>query len=325
MEATDRVLFVLGATGFIGREVVAEAVAAGWRVLALTRSDGGMQALQVAGARPIPGDARQPEGWIHQVRGAAALVDLVQPSLPRRLTRNAVRGISAERQTLTRGLLGALRTLPASERPPLLSVSGADDLQLDAQGLISHRSPLRTRPWGFAHIGLPVRRLVEDSGLDATYLYFGNLVYGPGKVFADQYVTGLIRGKARVIGSGANHLPLTHVTDAARAVLHVAGLPRAEATGRSFVAMDGADVTQRGLLDLTADALGVKRPRAVPAWVAGLVAGHIAVETLTLDARADPSALRATGFTFRYPSAREGVPAVLAQLGAAAAPRPTQR
>jgi hypothetical protein len=61
--------------------------------------------------------------------------------------------------------------------------------------------------------------------------------------------------------------------------------------------------------------MGTKRPTSVPAWLAALFAGRIAVETITLDAHADPSALLATGFTFRYLSHREGAPATLAALG----------
>jgi 2-alkyl-3-oxoalkanoate reductase len=56
----------------------------------------------------------------------------------------------------------------------------ADDLEPDAHGVISHRSHVPTKLHGFAHIGVPVRKLVEASGLDATYVYVGSLVYGPG-------------------------------------------------------------------------------------------------------------------------------------------------
>ena len=216
---------------------------------------------------------------------------------------------------MTRTMLQALQRLPAQEQPIFFSVSGADDLQPDAQSTINERSPLRTHPRGFAHIGIPVRRLVEASGIEATFVYFGNLVYGPGKVFADQYINGLKRGSARIIGKGTNRLPLVHVTDAAHALVHLAGLPRTELAGRTYIAMDGADTTQRELLVDTAAFMGVKQPGAVPAWLAVFVAGSIAVETITLDAHADPSALLATGFRFRYPSHREGVPATLAALG----------
>lgn len=70
-------------------------------------------------------------------------------------------------------------------------------------------------------------------------------------------------------------------------------------------------------------AMGVKRPGSAPTWPARLAAGAIAVETITLDAHADPSALLATGFTLRYPSAREGVSGTLAQLGKATTPAAT--
>lgn len=311
----NRTLFLPGGTGFIGHEVVIQAVQAGWQVKALVRSEEGANKLQQAGAHPVVGDIYRPETWIVAARGCTALIDLTQPKFPKRLSRSAIKALSAERQAMTRAILQALQGLPAEERPIFFSVSGADDLQPDAQGTISERSPQRSHPRGFAHIGLPARRLVEASGIEATSVYFGNLVYGPGKVFADRYITGLKHGSARIIGKGTNRLPLVQVTDAARALVHLAGLSRTELVGHTFIVMDGSDTTQRELLDDTAALMSVKRPRTVPAWLAALVAGSIAVETMTLDVHADPSALLATRFHFRYPSHRQGVPATLAALG----------
>jgi nucleoside-diphosphate-sugar epimerase len=310
-----RTMFLLGGTGFIGREAVAQAVAAGWTVKALTRSAEGRQALEAAGAQPIEGAAEEPVRWADSARGAAVLIDLVQPKFPRRLGRRAVQRIAEQRQATTRGVLGAVESVPEGERPLVLAVSGADDLDPGEAGVVSHESPLRSELAGFASIGVPARRLIEASGADAAFVYFGNMVYGGGKVFADVYVEGLKKRRAKVLGSGSNHLPLTHVTDAARALVHIAGLPRAEVVGRTFVASDGSTTTQRELLEYTADLMGAKRPGSVPAGVAALIAGRPAVETLTLDVRADPSALVATGFQFRYPSHREGVPEALARLG----------
>ena len=81
---------------------------------------------------------------------------------------------------------------------------------------------MRAQPRGFGHIGIPLRKLIEASGLDATYVYYGNLVYGLGKVKARQDVAGLEHGTAHVIGTGKNRLPMVHVTDAARALVHLA-------------------------------------------------------------------------------------------------------
>jgi uncharacterized protein YbjT (DUF2867 family) len=180
----NKILFLLGGTGFIGHEGVIQAVQAGWHVKALVRSEEGENLLQQAGAHPVVGDISRPETWIAEARGSTALIDLTQPKFPKRLSRCAMKALSAERQAMTRATLEALQSLPAQERPIFFSVSGADDLQPDAQGTLNERSPLRGHPSGFAHIGLPVHRLVEASGIEATSVYFGNLVYGPGKVFA---------------------------------------------------------------------------------------------------------------------------------------------
>ena len=309
-----RTLFILGGTGFIGRATVAAAIESGWKVTALARADEGAARLRAAEARPVLGDVAWPDAWIDEARGATALIDLVQPKLPTRMSPSAMATVSRERQAGTAGILTALRGLPAADRPLLFSISGIDDLHADSRGVVDHRSPLRDRPRGFGRIGLPVRRLIEQSGLDTVYLYLG-FVYGPGKAFAAQYVDGLRTGTARVVGRGDNYLPLTQVEDAARAIVHLAGQPRAALAGRNVVITDGADPTQRELLDYTADLMGVKHASRAPAPLVALVAGRVTVEMIARDVHADPAALLATGFAFRYPSYREGVPAALATLG----------
>ena len=50
--------FVTGATGFLGRSIVEELVAAGRPVRALARSDAAAQRLIAIGAEPVRGDLR---------------------------------------------------------------------------------------------------------------------------------------------------------------------------------------------------------------------------------------------------------------------------
>lgn len=318
--AVARKLFILGGTGFIGREVVIRAEGLGFEVKALARSNEAEARLRALGAEPVAGDAESPLGWREQLRGADVVIDLLQPTLPKRLTHAAVAAMSERRQRFTSGLLGAIKTLPAGERPLLFCVSGAEDLQPDQHGRIDATSTLRSGAVAFSAIGVPVRGLIEGSGIDATYVYFGALVYGPGKAFADVIVDGLRKRRARVVGNGSNRLPLVHVDDAAGALVHLAGLPRADIVGKTFLATDGSDTTQRDLLNLTADLMGRKRPGSAPAWLAALIAGRVGVESITLDAHDDPSALRETGFAFRFPSHREGVPDALDRLGQLARP-----
>ncbi len=309
-------MFVLGGTGFIGARVVAEAVANGaWEVKALARSVRSGAALAAAGAKPIQGSVEDPAPWQRELRDTEVVIDLVQPAFPKRLGRRAVAKIAAQRQATTQGVLRALASRAVEDRPLLISVSGADDLVPDESGVVSETSPPGRGDQGLSAVGVPARLLIEQSGVDATFVYFGAMVYGAGKVNADVFVNGIKKRRARVLGEGQNHLPLTHVDDAARALVHIAGLPRAGVSGRTFIAADGSDTTQRELMDLTASGMGRKSPGSIPVGIAALVAGRPAIETMTVDLRTSPAALIETGFEFRYPSPRTGVPQALDELG----------
>ena len=78
----NKTLFILGGTGFIGHEVVIQAVQVGWHVKALVRSEEGANTLQQVGAHPIVGDISRPETWRAEARGSTALIDLTQPKFP---------------------------------------------------------------------------------------------------------------------------------------------------------------------------------------------------------------------------------------------------
>jgi len=310
MSETDRSLFVLGGTGFIGRHLIPEAVAAGWTVHALTRRPGAVAELTALGAHPVVGDARDSSSWAGHVAQADGVIDLTQPPVPARLTRRALRSMAQARLATAR-VVGDAVTAAGAAHPLLILASGADDLAPDDAGTLSHRSGLASRPRGFGHIGIPVRRRLEQDEVEATYVYFGNVVYGPGKAYLDTIVTGLRTGRTMVIGNGSNRLPLTHVQDAAAALVHIAGLPRRQQVGATFVAVPRTSVTQRELLDATADAIGARRPSSAPVALAALVAGAGNAEVMTLDATCDPTALEATGFRFRHPDLSTGIPAAL--------------
>ncbi len=182
--------------------------------------------------------------------------------------------------------------------------------------MLSSQSPLRSAPRGFAHIGLPVRTAIQDSGLDATFVYLGQMVYGPGKSYASFVVDGIRTDKAKMVGSGDSRLPLTHVDDAAAALVHLPVADRREVVGRTVVAVPATGATQRELFALTATALGRPTPGSVPTALAALAAGRINAEVMTLDARCAPDLLAAGGFPFRHETLASGVAASLAVMTA---------
>ncbi|HET7545907.1 MAG TPA: NAD-dependent epimerase/dehydratase family protein [Polyangiaceae bacterium] len=303
-------IFVLGAAGFVGREVVKDAVARGDQVLALCRHEAQAEALRTLGATPVVGDVRESERWATQLSGATHVFDLIQPPLPARLGDAAISRASAERVAAMRSLVGAIASLPAGQRPVLISVSGLADLARDSRGLLSAASQPQSDPRGFARIGLPVRAVVERSGLARAFVHLGT-VYGPGKAFAARLLPNLARGKAPIIGDGGNRMALIHVTDAARALVHLTTLEPAELIAKTWIVADGAGSTQRDLFEHGARLMGGPPPRRVPRWLASLVAGSATASTLAADSPVDNSALLATGFRFRYPSHQTGLPATV--------------
>jgi uncharacterized protein YbjT (DUF2867 family) len=307
-------IFVLGATGFVGKEVIQEAGRQGLPVKALVRDPARADVLTAAGAQLIAGDVTAPEAWIGAAADCGVLIDLVQPNLPKRIGLQAIRTVAARRISAMSALLKHLDRMPADERPLLISVSGLDDLMPDAQGVVRANSPLRTRPVGFGHIGIPVRQVVEQSQTARTFAYLGT-VYGPGKSFETTIFPQIAGGRFRIPGGGGNRMPLVHVEDAARALVHLATLPAAALEGRSFVVADGSNVTFREFCNHSARLVGAKAPGAVPKWLASLILGSVLCETLTSDIGANPGSLTSSGFTFRYPSCVEGLPPTLTRLG----------
>jgi nucleoside-diphosphate-sugar epimerase len=69
-------VFVTGATGFIGTELVRELIAAGHRVRGLTRSDAGVEQLQAAGAEVLRGDLTDLDSLRRGATGMDAVVNL---------------------------------------------------------------------------------------------------------------------------------------------------------------------------------------------------------------------------------------------------------
>jgi nucleoside-diphosphate-sugar epimerase len=292
-------LFVLGASGFVGSATVDAALAAGLSVGAWARTDAQAQRLRHRGVQVTAPPHIPP---------ARVVIDLVQPKLPRRLSESALARAAVVRVELTRSVLAAF-----PRGGLLFSVSGTDDFD---DTIVSDRSPFTARPRGFARIGAAVRAQVVASKVPFASIHLGT-VYGPGKAFAATVFPRLAKGRLPVVGDGSNRLPLIHVEDAARALVHLTTLDGARLTAHPWIVTDGTSTTQRELLEVGARLLHAPPPGSVPRWLASVVAGRVAAASFSRDVRTDPAALLATGFTLRYPTIGTGLPATLAQLEAA--------
>jgi nucleoside-diphosphate-sugar epimerase len=272
MAQENRTLFLLGAGGFIGSWTAREALRAGWQVVAVVRDPEKIERLAAQGVRTIQGDAARPAEWIHEAAGSDVLIDLIQPKLPERIGVVQIERAAAERLAITERILEALEEIPVHLRPILFSVSGLDDLVPDSNGRVSELSRLREVPRGFSTIGVPVRRLIETSGSACAFVYLAT-VYGPGKAFAGSVFPKMAAGRFRMPGTGNNRMPIVHVEDAARALVHLAGLPKPQLTGRSIPIADRSATTMKQFFWKAAMLMGVPPPPATPLQLMRLSGG----------------------------------------------------
>jgi 2-alkyl-3-oxoalkanoate reductase len=215
-------VFIAGGSGAIGRQLVPLLVAAGHRVVAMTRSPEGAQRLGAMGAQALIGDVfdaarlnvlvcdAQPEIVIHQLTAFGAKdADPLAETLRVRIdgTRHL---IAAARQA------GARRFIAQSISFICTPV---------AHGLTDELTPLHlgaapaVRPLAEAVATLENQTLQAD-GMQGVVLRYG-WFYGPGTNYdpADRIPRAIRAGRMPIVGEGNGTYSFVHVHDAALATM----------------------------------------------------------------------------------------------------------
>jgi nucleoside-diphosphate-sugar epimerase len=306
-------IFIAGASGAIGSQLVAQLVARGHAVVGTTRSAAKTGQLRALGAEPVIVDALDPGAVADVVAKAEPEVIVHQLSAlsgPMKM-RNVKRMVAATNRLRTEGtdhLLAAgravgIRRFVAQSNYALLERSGGP--VVDESGRIDPSPPKDVAA------GVAALRHLEDAVTGITWadgivLRYGGF-YGPGtgiEAAPDAILAGLIRRRRfPIVGGGDGVWSMVHITDAASAT--VAAIERGK-PGIYHVADDEPAPVRELLLEL-ARVLGAKPPRRVPAWLVRPLAGKGAVEVMTR-ARGISSekAKRELGWTPRYPTWRTG-------------------
>ena len=249
---------VTGASGFLGRALVAALIERGVEVWALVRRTDAAAELARAGANVHRGDLRDRASLAGLVREddvvfhAAARVDM----------RGAWRDFERTTVLGTRNLLDA--ALPARPRRFTYISSGAVyGTASDSAGCCADRTAAQPAAHNFyGRAKLLAEAEVRESCVAArcewSIARLGFL-YGEGNRALLQHL-GPLLAKRRVIliGKGHNRFATLHVGDAVEAVL-LCGAHR-RAAGRTYDVAADEVVTQKQFLEATADALGLPRP-----------------------------------------------------------------
>jgi nucleoside-diphosphate-sugar epimerase len=307
-------VFVAGATGALGRQLVPKLVADGHDVIGMTRSEGKRDMLVSLGAEPVVADAldrdavteavvsARPEAVINQVTALSGDFDV----------RHMDRTFEMTNRLRTEGteiLLDAAREAGA-RRFIAQSYAGGWPFAREGGQIKTEEDPLDDDPpAGVVELvdGIKtLERLVTSAeGLEGIVLRYGGF-YGPGTSlgYPDGVQIAAVRErKLPLVGSGEGRTSLIQIEDAADAT--VRALDAAKPGVYNIVDDDPAPAKE--WIPGLAEALGAKPPFRVPRWVGRLLAGP-AVTAMMTETRgaSNAKAKRELGWSPRYPSWREG-------------------
>jgi 2-alkyl-3-oxoalkanoate reductase len=302
-------VFVAGATGVIGRPLVAKLLEAGHEVTGMTRSEQSADGVRAVGAQAVVCDvydrdalraavaSAEPEAVIHQLTSLPARYD------PRKPVSGETNRIRTEG---TRNLVEAARTAGARR---LLAQSIALMYAPEGGPVKDEDAPLM-KPRG-ASPGDAMQAVADHEaqvlgadGMEGVVLRYG-WFYGPGTWFGagGSVESDVRRRRWPLIGDGSGGVfSFIHTEDAADAT--VAALEGA--TGVYNVA-DDDPAESREWVPVYAESVGAKPPRRVPLWLARLIAGKETVALAQgLRGASNEKARRELGWQPRWASWRQG-------------------
>jgi nucleoside-diphosphate-sugar epimerase len=308
--ATGATVFVTGAAGFVGTELVKVLVARGSQVFGLAQTLDAAERVRRAGATPVIGNLLEVGPW--QDAAAAEWVFHLPPH-PRereRVTWTRAASISRDRVRMDAHLLEAVNV---SETRRILYVADTSCYGATGQRPITEDEPPRPSAWG--------RCLAPALDRVDGYLAAGTpivtalpgWVYGNASWFRERVIEPVLTGRhVTQFGRTSPWISAIHVHDCARALVHLA--ERGEIGGRYFLV--NTDPIRMEELAETFARL-VNRPLnvwRVPTAASRIVVGPLLADALSSDAVFSNIRLRGIGFQFRFPTLEQGLRQVLGAL-----------
>jgi nucleoside-diphosphate-sugar epimerase len=304
-------VFVAGATGAIGRQLVPRLVAAGHEVHGMTRSESKLEMLYKLGAVPVVADAldpeqvadavgrARPEVIVHQLTSIGAL-DMRHFDRDFAIT-NRLRTDGTDHLLSAGQAVGVRRFVAQSAIYGFYARTGGpvktEEDPLDPSPPRDERETLAA----IQHLEEVVSRAHWTQGIVLRYGAF----YGPGTAMApgEEQFELVRKRKFPLVGNGGGVWSFIHIADAADAT--VAAIDHGRRGIYNVVDDDPAPVAE--WLPALAHELGAKKPMRVPRIVGRMFAGEVGAMFMTeIRGASNAKAKRELSWRPAHPSWRQG-------------------
>jgi nucleoside-diphosphate-sugar epimerase len=296
-------VFVAGGSGVLGRRLVPQLVARGHQVTATTTSAAKLGLLEQLSAEGVVMDAldaasvgeavaaARPDAIVHEMTGLS-VAHAGKPNL-----RKANRFFAATNRLRTEGTDHLLAAAQATGVSHFVAQGHASMNGIRKGGWVkTEEDPLEVLE------GTKAIRHLEDVVVKAggAVLRYGGF-YGPGAW--DEQLALVRKRLFPLVGGGTGYVSWVHVDDAASATV----LALEQSAKGVFNIVDDEPAPVSAWLPFLAECARAKQPRRIPAWLARLLAGEMAVGIMT-EGRgfSNAKAKRELGWQLRYPSWRQG-------------------
>jgi nucleoside-diphosphate-sugar epimerase len=294
-------IFVAGATGVLGRPTVAALIQAGHKVYGAARGPEKAALLHDAGARPVSVNLFNAASVQQALIGCDAVINLATKIPPISKMRNES---AWEENDLLRRHASRIIADAARLKGARLYVQESITFMYDDGGeeWLTEESPLDAS-WIALQSMLEAEkatRAFAAAGGRGVSVRFGAF-YAPYAQSTIDTARLAGRGLFPVAGKGESYFSSVHVDDAAAAVVAALDLPSGV-----FNVVDDEPLTQLEYAVAVTKAVNASGPRKVPRWLFKLVLGGPASYLLRSQRVANLRFKEATGWSPRYPTAREG-------------------
>ena len=306
-------VFVAGATGALGKQLVPQLVANGHDVVGMTRTEAKRDQLRGLGAQPVVADAldadavgrvvgeTEPDVIVHQLTAIPPKIDMRRFEREFALT-NRLR-IEGTDHLLSAGRAAGVERFVAQSNATLYARTGGPVKREDAPADDDPPAEMREGIAALRHLEAAVTGAQWTEGVVLRYGWF----YGPGTSIAvdplGSQVEAIRKRQVPIVGKGTGVWSFIHIEDAAAAT--VAAVEGGPAGVYNVVDDEPAPVSE--WVPELAAAVGAKRPLRVPRWVGRLAAGTWATVAMTeLRGASNDKAKRELSWQLRYPSWRQG-------------------